>query len=119
VCTLHGTVIAVLQWCHGVVVVGYGVGPSSPWVWGGGGPSLLLVLGCGGSSPHLHVLIDLLGLVTWPSDSVSWRSWAVAAIDAGHRCHGCGVVVSLCCHWCWVVVGLHHTCACLLICWGW
>ena len=55
-----------VQWHHGVVVVGYGVGPSSPWMWGGGGPSLLLVLGCGGSSPHLHMLIDLLGLVTWP-----------------------------------------------------
>jgi len=29
------------------------------------------------------MLIDLLGLVTWPSDSVSWRSWAVGAIDNG------------------------------------
>jgi len=44
---------------------------------------LLLVLGGGGSSPHLHMLVDLLGLVMWPSDGVSWRSWAVGAIDNG------------------------------------
>ena len=25
----------------------------------------------------------LVTLVTWPSDGVSWRSWAVAAIDDG------------------------------------
>jgi len=54
---------------------------------------LPLVLRCGGSSPHLRMLIDLLGLVTWPSDDVLWRSWAVVAIDVGHRHHGCGVVV--------------------------
>jgi len=59
------------------------------WWWA----SLPLVLGCGGPSPHLHVLIDLLGLVMWPSSSVLWRLWAVAAIDVGHRCCGCGVVV--------------------------
>jgi len=41
------------------------------------------VLGGGGSSPHLRVLVDLLGLVTWPSDGVSWRSWVVGAIDNG------------------------------------
>jgi hypothetical protein len=52
-------------------------------VWGGDEPSLPLVLGGGGSSPHVRVLIDLLGLVTWPSDGVSWRSWAVAAIGNG------------------------------------
>jgi len=32
-------------------------------VWGGDEPSLPLVLGGGGSSPHLHMLVDLLGLV--------------------------------------------------------
>jgi len=66
-------------------------------VWGGGEPSLLLVLGCGGSSPHLHVLVNLLGLVTWPSDSVSWRLWAVGAIDNGGNSNvavGTGVVDS-------------------------
>jgi hypothetical protein len=52
-------------------------------VWGGDEPSLPLVLGGGGSSPHVRVLVDLLGLVTWPSDGVSWRSWAVAAIGNG------------------------------------
>ena len=51
-----------------------------------------MVLHCGGSSPHLHVL-DLLGVVTWPSDDVLWRLWAVVAIDVGHRRRGCGVVV--------------------------
>jgi len=41
------------------------------------------VLGGGGSSPHLHMLVDLLGLVMWPSDGVSWRLWVVGAIDNG------------------------------------
>jgi hypothetical protein len=41
------------------------------------------VLGCGGPSPHLRVLVDPLGLVMWPSDGVSQRSWAVAAIGNG------------------------------------
>jgi hypothetical protein len=41
------------------------------------------VLGGGGSSPHVRVLVDPLGLVTWPSDGVSWRLWAVAAIGNG------------------------------------
>ena len=69
-------------------------------MWGGDEPSLPLVLGGGGSSPHLHMLVDLLELVTQPSDSVSWRLWAVGAIDNGgngdmavgtgvvDRCHG-------------------------------
>ena len=52
-------------------------------MWGGDEPSLLLVLGGGGSSPHLHMLVDLLGLVMWPSDSVSWRLWVVGDIDNG------------------------------------
>ena len=52
-------------------------------MWGGDEPSLPLVLGGGGSSPHLHMLVNLIGLVTWPSDGVSWRSWAVGAIDNG------------------------------------
>jgi hypothetical protein len=51
-------------------------------VWGGGGPSLLLVLGCGGSSPRVRVLVDRVALVTWPSEGVSWRLWAVAATRA-------------------------------------
>jgi len=29
------------------------------------------------------LLIRLVGLVTWPSDGVSLRSWAVVAIDDG------------------------------------
>ena len=56
-----------------------------------------LVLGGGGSLPHLHMLIDLLGLVTWPSNGVSWRSWVVAAIDNGGNSNmvvGTGVVDS-------------------------
>jgi len=69
-------------------------------VWGGE-PSFPLVLGGGGSSPHLDVLIDLLGLVMWPSNGVLWRSWAVAAIDGSHLHRGCGVVMSPHCCWCW------------------
>jgi hypothetical protein len=68
-------------------------GPSSPWVWGGGEPSFPLVLGCGGSSPRVRGLVDPVALVTWPSNGVSWRSWAVAAIDMGPGCCGCGVSV--------------------------
>jgi len=30
-----------------------------------------------------QLLIRLVGLVTWPSNGVSWRSWVVAAIDDG------------------------------------
>jgi len=74
-------------------IIAMGVG----WWWA----SLLLVLGGGGSSPHLRVLVDLLGLVTWPSDGVLWRSWVVAAMDGGHLRRGCGVVMSPHCRWCW------------------
>ena len=173
-CTLDGIVITVVQWRHGVVVVGYGVGPLLPWVWGGGGlhcrwcwvvvglhhtcacssicwgwwhgPAAVYHGGCGQWQLLMWAIIAM-GVGWWAFIAVGVALWWVFTTPAhARRSAGAGdmaqqqciveVVGSggywhgpsspwvwggggLRCHWCWVVVGLHHTFACSSICWGW